>query len=1014
MTIRLYDRGGTSYAYGIVLQEAGPRAHMSIFPRSGLLRPSRDKELYGYMIGFNALARLLGGIGMAAILVGATPAVLAQTPVTNQLLVDFENAGSPLGGAVKLTTSNAPVAFSDTGGALSNVTEGSSKRLRIDNADGGANGCVITIPNILPSAGNWLVTADIKVVSTATGASGGIDSFGMAVKTGGTSTAKIPDMNAGYVMNLSANATNAASLGYQTIAAAVQKNTAGTDSLTIYFSTDPSYTDDSGLLAGDTKLPTTDGNHRGTHRVSAQDTQSWAGASASNHYVLIDNIRLIGPGNFGEDRIYWLSVFDPVYTQSGLTAQIDAAANNNFNTLVIQARYRADRSYRKNRDFNSYPNSEVAFQSSVDSTFDPVQYAIDYGREKGLRVYAAWSLFLVTDGSNTFPGYIPSSTRTYMYNSGTPALQTTADDNEGLWMDPGDPATRTYNLNVVMDFLQNYDVDGIVWDRVRFGGQTFGYNPNALAAYGYATGSAPTPSNSTFIGHRQQAVATFLKDAYTQATNMKPWLVMSAAPIAYLDKLTDTYNGVFQSWPVWNTQLVPNRSLSFGALDLNMPQFYRQWDTSSPWTGPAANQRLMLRAAFGDITANSRDTGTMPGAFMNVSPLWLFDTSVSGAESQSIANQNAQNSCDTRGNGTTVYPLNGWGIFRGGRLTTTEFSATNMSRLRAASTTPCGTDILASAAAPSDFLFKANYDKTAPNPVTGLSVTGGTGTAALNWTAPTPAVDGEGATRYLVYRVTSAQRSTDGKVRLFYQNLLNRATTVSGTSYNDSGAPAGTYYYAVVAVDDYNNKSTAAEFGPVTVQSADVVIESCVGTLINTNTFSHPITGTTRVYQELNSSNQPVTFSGGAGDGYTSSKSSPTNPSLSATRSRISQTVGQKAVYRPNISVSGYYDVFITLDDASSGPSNNANANWSLVRFNGTDTGSVRLYTGAGGTTGLANAWYRFASNVPLKVGQDNNLTLTNVDGSSSTQRFCMDAVLFKLVTADPLPNTAVGEWSLY
>src|SRR5690606_6103560 len=150
----------------------------------------------------------------------------------------------------------------------------------------------------------------------------------------------------------------------------------------------------------------------------------------------IDNIKRIGPGNFGEERHLWISVGDGFTNLATLENYIQQAFANGFNSIDILVRYRANRYFNNNRDFSTYTNNEPYAGGANDSN-DPIQYAIDRGHELGMRVYGAFSTFLVTDGHNSYPGVMPGGSVTYMYNGGSPVPQTTSDDSSGLWADPG-------------------------------------------------------------------------------------------------------------------------------------------------------------------------------------------------------------------------------------------------------------------------------------------------------------------------------------------------------------------------------------------------------------------------------------------------------------------------------------------------------------------------------------------------------------------------------------------------
>ena len=107
--------------------------------------------------------------------------------------------------------------------------------------------------------------------------------------------------------------------------------------------------------------------------------------------------------------------------------------------------------------------------------------------------------------------------------------------------------------------------------------------------------------------------------------------------------------------------------------------------------------------------------------------------------------------------------------------------------------------------------FPAAYeDSEPPSAPGGLQGTGTIGASSLSWTAAT---DNVGVVRYEIYRSTSAN---------FTPSAANLIGQTSGSSYNDAGLSAGTYYYIVLAVDAAGSKSAASNTISVTVQ-ADTV-----------------------------------------------------------------------------------------------------------------------------------------------------------------------------------------------
>ncbi len=893
------------------------------------------------------------------------PALASAGPVENVVLADFETATPTVANVSASNSSAAADSFS----AHAFEVEDGSRRLKMSDPGGFRNGIVVTIPGAFTEPGFYLITSDMKVASTTAGP---INTFGMAAKVGPPTTARVDDANAGYVLNLPDVPTNGASLGYQTIGAGIEVPAGGTfpKDLTLYFSTDPSG------APGDAHADFTD-----SHRGSAA---SWPTVSNTSG-VFIDNIKRIGPGNFGEERHLWISIGDGFTNLATLESYIQGAFANGFNAIDILVRYRANRYYIKNRDYNTWQHNEP-FASGANAGNDPIQYAIDRGHELGMRVYGSFSTFLVTDGSNSYPGAMPSGSVTYMYNGGNPVPQTTADDPSGLWADPGRADVRAHTINVLMDLVQNYDLDGIIFDRIRYQGTSFGYNPVALTEMGFNPASPPAPSNATFIRKRQEAITTFLHDAYVAVTDLKPWMIVGTVPVAYGVGMTDTYERVMQHWPMWSAEPTANRTVSLGAQDLIQPQFYRQWNSGGTagdpdlYEAPESNRVLMRKAVYGDLATEPMDFGLMPGANTNVAPLFATLTITDTTDAQNTAIALAANICDTQ---TASYHMNGSGIFSADEVLNPKQGASIISRLRAA-TTACGPDVMSPAAPLPDFLMKEGWDNTPPNAVSGVTLTGNQYTVNVNWNPPAPAADGESASRYLIYR------STSSAVKPYYENLANKGQTVTGTSFTDGGFPtSGNYYYRIVPVDDYNNKGASTVVGPVAASSANIVLESRTagGAKTPAPTYTESIA-------------MADTTSKSGADG------------LVAPGARYSGNVNMIATFRPNLPLAGNYNVYVTLDDASSGPSNNALAEYTITGSASPVVGQVRL---VGTNASLANNWLLLAGDVPFAAGTNGTIAFKNLDGDAGGplqgNRFVMDAVKFELATP---ASSDVEDWQLY
>jgi hypothetical protein len=121
--------------------------------------------------------------------------------------------------------------------------------------------------------------------------------------------------------------------------------------------------------------------------------------------------------------------------------------------------------------------------------------------------------------------------------------------------------------------------------------------------------------------------------------------------------------------------------------------------------------------------------------------------------------------------------------------------------------------------------FPAGYeDDVAPSAPSDLNATGGVGAASLAWSAATDNVRVAG---YNVYRST-----TSG----FFASDATKIGTSTTTSYMDTGAAPGTYYYLVTAVDPGGN------VGPASNEASAVVVADTTAPAVS---VTAPPTGAT-------------------------------------------------------------------------------------------------------------------------------------------------------------------------
>ncbi|RMG22332.1 MAG: hypothetical protein D6724_10605 [Armatimonadetes bacterium] len=203
-------------------------------------------------------------------------------------------------------------------------------------------------------------------------------------------------------------------------------------------------------------------------------------------------------------------------------------------------------------------------------------------------------------------------------NKGTPV---------GYALDFGHPEVQDYLTRLYLEVVRKYDVDGIHFDFIRFGGAEWGYNPVSLDRFWAslsaeqvrevrsrserlaqlsaqttrsgatkenelfpgASGSPkaslpfpagmPAPDDPLFSDWRRQQVTELVRRVTLQAKALRPNLIVSAAVVPWGDapskfEETAAYRRCFQDWRSWARE---------GTLDLLIPMLYFKESERGQW-----------------------------------------------------------------------------------------------------------------------------------------------------------------------------------------------------------------------------------------------------------------------------------------------------------------------------------------------------------------------------------------------------------------------------------------------
>jgi uncharacterized lipoprotein YddW (UPF0748 family) len=724
-----------------------------------------------------------------------------------------------------------------------------------------------------------------------------------------------------------------------------------------------------------------------------------------------------------EYRVMWVSRFEwPNADEATAKANIDnimqQLADNGFNAVLFQVRGQCD---------VHYPSPYEPWASTYGWTnpgWDPLAYAIQAAHARGLEFHAYIN-------THTLAQQIPPANTTpqHPYNLHGPNVPleqswlirdtsgaTLVTDNY-YWISPGIPEASWWVRRAIMHVVENYDVDGVHFDRIRTPGPGFSYDPITVARFN----GEGNPDGLGWADFMRSQITRDLRNIYGEIQWKKKKVKVSAAPfgIVYKDATTSYQGTGTQSYHQWYQDSWG--WLAAHVMDFIVPQIYWEVGSSHPFEA-LLNDWQQHRAGRFIVAGSTTNGGTKAASSLlaeyqqtvlqnaaghcifsvsSMGPYW--STFATGPYAQPAAIPDMPwKSAPTTGNIVGYvrdkfgYPVLDARVKRSGD-SYTYLSAFDgfFAILEVPTSVPI--TLTATKAGKGNAVLSGIQVQAGETTVVTLTLSFRTASLTFDkpqYTFQEPVrvtlvdddLSGAGSVP-IVVRSTSEptgetvmleEATTAG---IFQGSVLLRsvgAPVPNGVLRVAAGDTISTEYFDP---DDGSGNPTTATATATVVAPQDIILESrrADGTLTPSP-----------AYQEV-----PTSTSAWAN---TTAKS--LAPGLVAPGSRFVGTgsLGAYAVWRPNIPVDGYYNVYITLANASRGP-NNYSPGASFEMTQEGDAPVTGTFDLSKTNTELTDKWYLLASEVSLGRGNLNSLTVRNNNpNSASNQRFCMDAVKFVFV----------------
>ena len=303
-----------------------------------------------------------------------------------------------------------------------------------------------------------------------------------------------------------------------------------------------------------------------------------------------------------------------------LRALLDRAAQLKLNAILFQVRPASDAFYISQRE----PWSEfLTGRQGVSPGYDPLAFAISEAHARGIELHAWFNPFrAATSVKGLFsPNHVTQTHPEWVRRYGGQ-----------LWLDPGEPKARQYVLDVILDVVKRYDIDGVHIDDY--------FYPYPKAGVDFPDGatwrSSGAPGAQSHADWRRENINSFVAGLYHQVKAEKLALRVGISPFGIwrphvpetIEAQLDAFSQLFADSRLWLQKgwcdyLAPQLYWPCAPAKQSFPVLLEWWRSQSRagrpvWPG-IATERIGARLPAKEIadqialTRSGVPAGTTPG-----------------------------------------------------------------------------------------------------------------------------------------------------------------------------------------------------------------------------------------------------------------------------------------------------------------------------------------------------------------------------------------------------------------
>ena len=268
--------------------------------------------------------------------------------------------------------------------------------------------------------------------------------------------------------------------------------------------------------------------------------------------------------------------------KQSLIDYLDGFAGTNMNAVCIQVRSMCDAMYQSSYEpWSSY----LTGSRGANPGWDPLEFAVEQCHMRGIECHAWVNPYRYANGG---PSTWNTSQDQALVSSGMLLTYTNSSGTTTTVLNPGLPASRERIVNVCREMIENYDIDGIIFDDYFY---PSGIPANSSAAdYNLWRNSGSTLS---FANWRRAQVNQMVADVYNMVQATKPQVRFAIGPagVAGTASTSASQHGVTpcptgSDWQYTSLFSDPLAWLEEGTIDYISPQLYWKRNHSTNPFGP--------------------------------------------------------------------------------------------------------------------------------------------------------------------------------------------------------------------------------------------------------------------------------------------------------------------------------------------------------------------------------------------------------------------------------------------